>query len=416
MSLRIRLLTSPLCALLCTAALPSSAEEPTDYLQWGEPTTCLEDAQGVQLRAQCTAPESGQRLCRTVARCRPGGASGECQELERTQSCGVPPDGARARYDALVADGYTFRPAIAEAPPGWVRDARGRVFQVNFDLNRRVWIGARYAPSFINIQEGASGLDSQVGRFGLEFGLRADDLEGDGRSRLRVKVLPGEVLLNPLQVDATLLTLEESIGYDDPFFRITTFWGDPARHDAFADIAWWMSFLGAEYRPRGSESDLMVRFAAAAPTVELWHDADLSSYARVRAGLAFDDLMVIDDGVRHRLALTPFVFAETDLTLDERGFHHLTAAIGYEAPIWWPDDGPVYQTRYVNEVAYEVIMLAINDQPLSLRVAVNGGYRDDLEGLPAGWDVGASVGLRMSFWAPPRDLEALERARAASDR
>jgi len=36
--------------------------------------------------------------------------------------------------------------------------------------------------------------------------------------------------------------------------------------------------------------------------------------------------MVIDDSVRHRLALTPFVFAETDLTLDERGFHHLTAA------------------------------------------------------------------------------------------
>ncbi len=76
----------------------------------------------------------------------------------------------------------------------------------------------------------------------------------------------------------------------------------------------------------------MVRFAAAAPTVELWHDVeiwrdvDLSSYARVRAGLAFDDLMVIDDSVRHRLALTPFVFAETDLTLDQRGFHHLTAA------------------------------------------------------------------------------------------
>jgi len=74
---------------------------------------------------------------------------------------------------------------------------------------------------------------------------------------------------------ASQLRPAESIGYDDPFFRVTTFWGDPARHDAFADIAWWLSFLGLEYRPRGSESDLMVRFAAAAPTVELWHDADL---------------------------------------------------------------------------------------------------------------------------------------------
>ena len=59
------------------------------------------------------------------------------------------------------------------------------------------------------------------------------------------------------------------------------------------------------------------------------------------------------------------------------------------------------------EAAYEAILLAINDQPVSFRVAGSAFLRDDtrevVAGLPAarvlGWT--GTAGIRMAFFSPP---------------
>ena len=58
--------------------------------------------------------------------------------------------------------------------------------------------------------------------------------------------------------------------------------------------------------------------------------------------------------------------------------------------------------RFKANLQYEQIILAINDQPLSLTLAGGGQKRNDLPGVPDTWAFVFDVGLRFSLWAPPR--------------
>ena len=58
--------------------------------------------------------------------------------------------------------------------------------------------------------------------------------------------------------------------------------------------------------------------------------------------------------------------------------------------------------RFKAQLEYERVILAINDQPLSLHVAAGGEKRDDLPGVPNVWAFVFDTGLRFSLWAPPR--------------
>ena len=59
------------------------------------------------------------------------------------------------------------------------------------------------------------------------------------------------------------------------------------------------------------------------------------------------------------------------------------------------------------KAAYEGIFVAINDQPLSFRVAAEGASREDPFTGVRNVEVRAMMGLRFSFWAPPRVFEPL---------
>jgi hypothetical protein len=63
---------------------------------------------------------------------------------------------------------------------------------------------------------------------------------------------------------------------------------------------------------------------------------------------------------------------------------------------------PTFATRLRGEIAYEVIAMALNDQPISLRLATSAARRDDIPGFPTGWIYSATAGLRFSLWAPAR--------------
>jgi hypothetical protein len=389
------------------AGFEPPASPPRVQLSWNLPVTCLMDGTGVvRLRYQCPAA-SGDGETEVVCRYSGGREvredGGDGPELERTQPCAyydtITYRGLAELLQERLPPGARLVPAIAEAPPGWRRDERGRVFQVNFDLYRRVYLGTRWLPALVS----PTGL--QLGRVGLEVGSRIEVLSDDLRTRYRLQVLTGEVLLNPLGVTGTFLRFDASRDAEDPLLRITTFWGTPARHDLYADVAGWFDVLGVDYRPRNSVDEIQLRFLAGGFTWDFWHAADMYSYVRLRGGVAFDDLYLDRDGVDNRLALTPVVSVEGDFTFDADGFHHLTFVSAWEAPLVWREDGgvPAFTQRFLNEAAYEVIFLAINDQPLTFRVAVGGGYRDDVESPARGWELTAGAGLRFSFWVPARE-------------
>ncbi len=377
-------------------------------MDWDKPIFCMSDEKGRPIRVQCTKrSDDAERVCLWASNCERGGQGPRCRKLERVRSCRHP-HRSHERRMGRIKDGYRFVKAVAESPPGWLRDEQGRVFQYNFDLNRRVWLGAGWPYRL------GPGDRQTLNSVGISTGVRVDILTRKLRTRFRVHAFVGDVYLNPLSVDMLLLRMDSSHESDTPFLRLTTFWPEPERHDLYLNVGWWTELVRMEYRPRGIEDWMTMRMLAGGATMDLWHNPDLSSYVRLRAGVAMDAFFDSSgEETRELWAATPIGALEADITADQDGFHHLTFHSIYEAPLIF-DTGsatPRVTHRFANELAYEVILLAINDQPLSLRAAVGGGYRDDLPESVAGWEMTAGLGLRMSLWAPSRDLKAMARAR-----
>jgi hypothetical protein len=67
-----------------------------------------------------------------------------------------------------------------------------------------------------------------------------------------------------------------------------------------------------------------------------------------------------------------------------------------------PDEVGARAQRLRARLRYETILLAINDQPLSLRLDAGSEKRSDIPGLADRWALVANAGLRFSLWAPPR--------------
>ncbi|WP_244237274.1 hypothetical protein [Corallococcus llansteffanensis] len=308
------------------------------------------------------------------------------QRLDRVNGC----------YDMLspeVARGYRLVPAIAEAPPGWYRDERGRVLQYNFDLHRRIRVGGAWAPRWVRETEGRDN------RVRVDFGV---DLEwpGEPGQLHRVTLLDTELYLGDASsFDATLLRYDFRSEREEPLFRVTTFYGKPRRFDVFANLGFWMEALHAEQVRRGDVKADFLALGSTYATLDLWHSRDLVSYVRVRAGPTLER-----DRTNGFATLVPGAALEGDLTLDRDGFHHvLFGAEAQKILLAERVEGrPLRPERLRLRAGYEVIALAINDQPVSLTLDGRGTWRDDLANAPAGWEWSAQAGLRFSLWAPAR--------------
>lgn len=292
----------------------------------------------------------------------------------------------------------TDAPPIDTVPPGYYRDADGREMQIAFDLNRRIWLGGGYLHTF------ADGLDD--GGASFEMGMRVEYTTDQDRSRSRFRMFELAMEPAPLRLRASLLRFDNSNVGVDPILRVTTFVGGPARHDIYLQGGWWLDLLALDMRPRGSTRDTFVRIIGGGVTWDWWQSRDMSSYLRSKLGLALDDA-ILDapeaDAAEPvgRFSVVPLAAIEGDFTLDAAGFHHIALSSRFEAA--FIDDGQGgydYRRRFDNELAYELILIAIDDQPVSLRLGVEGGYRDDLD-AGNGWQIGVRAGLRISLWAPP---------------
>ena len=110
----------------------------------------------------------------------------------------------------------------------------------------------------------------------------------------------------------------------------------------------------------------------------------------------------------------PAVAVEADLTLDRDGFHHLVASAAGEKLFFEPamEGRGASPQRLRLKAGYEVILVALNDYPLTLVVDGRGTWRDDVVPLK-GWEFSLNAGLRFSLWAPARHLSQQVRTRPA---
>jgi hypothetical protein len=373
-----------------TLAAPQS---PLPSLTYGTTTWCASLGPSPQVpsgryRVQCDA--EARRCFAVPAHELEADGTESDRPLERVTPCR---ELSAVELRQRVDEGYGFVPAAAEAPPGWYRDERGRVMQFNFDLHRRVWLGGAWAPLW------RTGEPSVLSRGRLDFGIITEFPEGTRMMR-RLTLLETELVIGEQSsLDATVLRYDTNVRQDKPPIRVTTFLGKPRRWDFTFDMGAWLEVMRLELLRRGGIDNIFYTFVAGHLTLDLWHSRDLASYVRVRAGPSVEY-----DRTHGFFTLVPGAVVEGNLTLDPNGFHHFT--FGAEVEKLLLDEevgGRVHHPERLRvRAGYELILLAINDQPLSLVLDGRGQWRTDLVDEPAVWEWSANMGLRFSLWAPAR--------------
>ena len=303
---------------------------------------------------------------------------------------------------ALQAQGYTVERGLADAPHGWMRDRRGRVFQINFDLRKRMYVGGGYTMDTLGLFDGDTGESAGfTGQPTLDLGMLVlQHRLGDTRHRLHL--VEGQLALAPFMADLVLFHYDFSHRYDNPAIRITSFFGKPRRHDISLDLGLWVEAGHLEYRASASEEERLWRLVTVNGTLDLWKSRDMYSYVRVRAGVGLE--RASSDIAENREAVTPGAALEGDITFDRTGFHQLGFELSYERPYYTTEDARIGASaqRMKASLEYEMIVLAINDQPLSLHFDVGAEKRDDSPLIANRWAARANAGLRFSLWAPAR--------------
>ena len=374
------------------------ADDLPPMMDSNQPVLCARDTKNDGWRMQCN-PTS--KVCLYSADVELDADGNRVDKpLERVRDCAVDQPFDRA---AMEAQGYTMVPGRADAPYGWMRDERGRVFQINFDLRRRLYFGAAYSPQKV-LDNPA---DSQ--RTSIDFGLLVLDVYHPGRTatRHRIRLMEGDIHLQPFTAELVMAHYDVSHHFFDPLVRITTFVGRPQRHDLHMNLGMWTEAGGLEIHPTPFGNSQLWKHGTAEVTLDLWQSANLDSFARLRTGLGLEGQK--DEVNGYRSALSADSAFEIDWVLDRAGFHNIRLELDDEMPHYFQQvpGQPVpskygFSERYKANLQYEGIVLAINDQPITLKVAAGGEKRNDLPGVPEQWAFVADIGLRFNLWAPPR--------------
>lgn len=396
------------------AALLSASEarsEDLPQLSWEKPVVCMRNTKGESVRVQCDLPphEQGGRRKPTQCLVAPNALRGDGGELDKVQSC-VYNDDPRA-YQRLVEGGVKIVPALAETPPGYARSEAGRAFQVKFDLLRRVYLGVSWLPTLEGQTNGVP--DLSFGRAQAEAGLHISVLSPRGRARHDIKLLEGTAAFGDLELRGLLFSYDYQHVHRRPAFWLSTFLGPPQVFGITPQMGWGFRILNVNDRPPAFRDSLDMEFAEAHISWNPWQSHDMFSHLRIEAGGDFgkfwEDRGVLADDLGSGNWYVGFSSAvKSRFSLGEGGLHYLFLDVTYLRPTYVT--GPL-AGESINRVratmAYEGIFVAINDQPLSFRFAAIGSSRQDVKTGAQGIEGTVTLGLRFSFWAPPRTFEPL---------
>ena len=321
----------------------------------------------------------------------------------RAPPAASPPASADAAPPAAIVAGPPEDGLTGDVPWGFYRDRQGRVMQVSFDFGRRLWLGVGYAP-----HRTPTG-DTEVSPAAFDFGVTFDALSPDGRTRRRTTVLDGQVRLHSFGLDVTGFRYDLSHRYQHPLLRITTFVKEPERHDLYLNVGLYTEALHFEVAPRGIEGEQSLTLANVQATLDLWQSEDLRSYVRLRVGPGVEMRLGPWGEETRYVGILPQATLEGNVILGHRAMQRLNFRLRGDllrSATWRSEPLPGDWTATA-DLAYEAILIAINDQPVSLRFAASAYLRDDtreiVASLPAArvWGWTGTAGVRMAFFSPP---------------
>ncbi|MGC4117350.1 MAG: hypothetical protein QM765_22875 [Myxococcales bacterium] len=261
--------------------------------------------------------------------------------------------------------------------------------QISFDLHRRVYLGGGWVPW-------AEGPGRFQGLVSMGFEAAWLDEDENASNLYRLRLFQGEAFSDLSWLQATAIHFDTSRGGRRPGLRVTTFVGTPTRHDVDLSFGFWLDVLSLELRDTGPRKHANLGFGAIGGTLDLWHSKDLESFVRLRADAGFEQ-----DRTTRVCSFLPTGAVEADIVAGDQGLHHLRALAQYERVIPMKE-GPSQADRLRFKLAYEVGLIAINDQPLTAVIEGRADYRSDLPDAPETWDYLGQISLRFSLWVPAR--------------
>jgi hypothetical protein len=403
---RSSLTTFALTLGIAAAASPARADE-IPRLRWDRPVRCMTGPDGKMVRVQCDN-DAHPTECLVAPN-----FSAEGTELRRVSECSVITD--PKAYAILSHTGARMTAAVAEAPPGFSRSDKGRAYQTKFDLLDRVFIGLAYAPVFARGGEGTPTPQKfSMGLARAELGMDASLLSSHGRSRHDFQVLTGALSFTDFHFNGLVFAYDYQQVHRRPAFWVTTFFGDPKVYPAAIPFGWGTRLLNVEDRPAAAPSTFDMEITEVHLSWNPWQSSDMYSRLRLEAGAdvgkAWADRTQIANGLSTGRWYAGFTSAlRLRVALGDGGLHYLFADVAYLHPTLIPNSAnpALPLNKLKGTVAYERVLIAINDQPLSLRLTAGGTVRDDLAGGARNVEISSTAGLRFSFWAPPRIFEPL---------
>ncbi len=383
--------------IICSRA--ALADE-VPHLKWDQPTKCMLGAGGKVVRVQCD-DEHAPKVCLVASNETPDGS-----ELHHVNEC--IPVGNTEAYGLLVKTGVRIVPAVAEVPPGWEREeTHGHAYQTQFDLLDRVYIGAGWAPVYEHSGSGApTPAGVPFGRAQAEIGMDASVLSPRGRSRHDFQILQGTATFPDFHFNGVVFAYDYQQLHRRPIFWVTQFFTEPPTvHPAGIPLGWGIRLVNVEDRPPSSPTMLDVELLESHVSWNPVQSADMYNRLRFEAGADVGKSWADASNTGENRWYAGFTAAmHARMAFGEKGRHYAFMDVSYMRPnLIASGDLPAKTVnRLKGQLAYEYVLIAINDQPLSLRLAVNGVARDDLLTASRNVELGGTAGLRFSFWAPPR--------------
>lgn len=394
-------------AAACTLSVATArADAPPPQLSWDKPVRCILDDENKVVRVQCET-QRGELVCLVAPNESPYGG-----DVDRTRICegGVEPQDA---WKTLKKDGAKVVAAIAEVPPGFARAASGKAYQVKFDLLNRIYLGAAWVPTFQLTRQSLYSPAEQLGRGQAEMGIEISYLSHKGRSRHDIHILEGTATFADLELRGLLFSYDYQHLHRRPAFWLTSFFGHPRLYEVAPPLGWGFRVLRVNDRPPAFKDTLDMEFGEVHMAWNPWQSEDLYNHLRIEAGADFGKFWQDRNDVEKGLGTGAWyggidAAAKLRVALGDAGLHNIQVDLGYSHPIYL--DGPKAGSGANNltvKAAYEGIFAAINDQPLTFRASAEGATLEDPFSGVRNVEVRAMVGLRFSFWAPPRVFEPL---------
>ncbi len=400
------LLLSGVAGAACALMSAEAAADAPPQLDWEKPVRCMTNEEGKTVRVQCQTKDAELVCLVAPNELKYGGElnrAKDCESFEPVQA-----------YQKLKQDGARMvQDALAEAPPGYARAATGRAYQVKFDLLNRIYLGASWVPTFQLNEETLRSPADSFGRGQAEMGIHISVLSHKGRSRHDIRILEGTATFADLELRGLLFSYDYQHLHRRPLFYLTSFFGHPRLYEVAPPIGWGFRILRVNDRPPAFKNTLDMEFAEAHIAWNPIQSDDMYSHVRIEAGADigkfWEDRNDVSQGIGTGAWYAGIgVEAKLRWALGDSGKHYFLANLGYSRPTYL--DGPKAgdsANNFTVKGSYEGVFAAINDQPLSFTTSAEAASREDPFTGNRSLEARAMLGVRISFWAPPRVFQPL---------